>query len=505
MNYIIGIDAGTSNVKAVLFNTEGKEVYIESRKNEPIYIGHTHVEQNMNILWEKVAECIKGVVNKGPASPEEILGIGVTAQGEGIWLIDENGEPVQDTILWCDGRAADEVEAVMKSKEKLGEQIFKTTGTPPLTGTQLMLLKWMKNNRKEVLDNASTMFFCKDWVRYKLTGTINGDFSDTGTSLMDAEKGTVAEDLMSSLGLGEYVRLVAPPVSSDTIVGSVQDSVAEQLGLAPNTPVVAGAIDVIASAVGIGAVQDKDICVVLGTTCANEIFSKKENCVFGEPGTRYERHAVDGLFVNLLATMNGTPNLDWVQNEIALTKNFDEIDAIIDSVPAGSHGVIYHPYVGQAGERAPFYHPYAKANFFGIGANTKRADLIRAVYEGLTLSIKDCLQSADKKSKIFAAGGGTKSKIWMQMISDITGMEVIASDGNEFGAKGAAMMLGIAIGEYKDWEEAARRNCKAKCTYYPNSERTVIYEEVYKLYVKIREQMDALWYEREELMHKLEQ
>lgn len=141
MKYIIGIDAGTSNVKAVLFDTDGKEVCTQSRKNEPIYIGHTHVEQNMNILWDKVAECIKGVAMECPGGSENILGIGVTAQGEGIWLIDENGEPVQDAILWCDGRAADEVDEVIKSEEKLGEKIFTTTGTPPLTGTQLMLLK----------------------------------------------------------------------------------------------------------------------------------------------------------------------------------------------------------------------------------------------------------------------------------------------------------------------------------------------------------------------------
>lgn len=503
MQYIIGIDAGTSNVKAVLFDTEGKEIYTASKKNEPIYIGHTHVEQNMNILWQKVAECIKSVVAHGGAKPEEILGIGVTGQGEGIWLIDENGEPVQDAILWCDGRAAGEVEEVTNSEERLGEKIFKTTGTPPLTGTQLMLLKWMKDNRKETLDKASFMFFCKDWIRYKLTGTLYGDYSDTGTSLMDAAEGTVAESLMEELGLGDYVKLVVPPVSSDTIVGTVLDEVAEELGLLKDVPVVAGAIDVVASAVGIGAVSDNDICVVLGTTCANEIITKKENCVFGEEGTRYERHAAEGLFINLLATMNGTPNLDWVQNEVALTRDFDEIDAIIDSVPAGSHGVIYHPYVGQAGERAPFYNPYAKANFFGISASTKRADLIRAVYEGLTLSIKDCLQYADKNGKIFAAGGGTKSKIWTQMISDITGMEVIVSDGNEFGAKGAAMMLGVGVGYYASWEDAVKKTCKIKCSYYPDKKRTAIYEEIYKLYVKIRVQMEELWHEREHLMGML--
>jgi xylulokinase len=170
MKYIIGIDAGTSNVKAVLFDTEGTEILVEAIENEPIYIGATDIEQNMTVLWDKVALCIKMLMENGPAKAEDILAIGVTGQGEGIWLIDDNGVPVQDAILWCDGRAVDEVEKVTVDDPELGRMIHKVTGTPALTGTQLMLLRWMKQNRKDVLDKASTMFFCKDWVRYKLTG-----------------------------------------------------------------------------------------------------------------------------------------------------------------------------------------------------------------------------------------------------------------------------------------------------------------------------------------------
>lgn len=500
MKYIIGIDAGTSNVKAVLFDVDGNEILVEALENEPIYIGDTDVEQNMNILWEKVALCIKMIMENGPAKADDILGIGVTGQGEGIWLMDENGEPVQDAILWCDGRAADEVAKVTEDDPRLGEMIFKTTGTPPLTGTQLMLLKWMKNNRKEVLDRARTMFFCKDWVRYKLTGAINGDMSDTGTSLMDAEKGEVAVDLLKALDLGEYADLIAPVVISNKIVGNVIDRVAKDLGLNPGTPVVAGAIDVVAAAVGIGAVEDKDICVILGTTCANEIFMKKEDCEFGKEGTRLEKHAVGDLFVNLMPTMNGTPNIDWVLNEIALTKDFSKVDIMIKDVPAGSGGVIYHPYISAAGERAPFYHPHAKANFFGISANTKRADLVHAVYEGITLSIKDCLQGADRNSKIFIAGGGAKSSIWAQMISDVTGMEVVVSAGNEFGAKGVAMMVGLAVGEYESYTDAARRTCKSERIYRPRPDQNAIYEDIYTLYKGIRIACESLWTARADVM-----
>ncbi|MEG0377275.1 MAG: FGGY-family carbohydrate kinase, partial [Eubacterium sp.] len=367
-------------------------------------------------------------------------------------------------------------------------------------GTQLMLLRWMKNNRKEVLDRASTLFFCKDWVRYKLTGIINGDMSDSGTSLMDAEKGEVAAELLETLGLGDYTSMIAPIVRSNTIVGNVTADVAKSLGLSENTPVVAGAIDVVAAAVGIGAVEDKDICVILGTTCANEIFKRKEECNFGEEGTRYEKHAVGDLFVNLMPTMNGTPNIDWVLNEIALTKDFDKVDVMIKDVPAGSGGVIYHPYISAAGERAPFYHPNAKANFFGISANTKRADLVHAVYEGITLSIKDCLQGADKSSKIFIAGGGAKSSIWAQMISDVTGMEVVVSAGNEFGAKGVAMMLGVAVGEYESYADAARKTCKSERVYRPRFDQNAIYEEIYTLYKGIRIACESLWTARADVM-----
>ena len=443
MNYIIGIDAGTSFVKAVLFDVAGNELMTQSQVNEPMYIGDVEVEQDMNILWEKVALCIKKIMQQGPASKADILGIGVTGQGEGCWLMDRSGNPVQNAILWCDGRAAEEVADVTVDHPELGRMIYETTGTPPLTGTQLMLLKWMHRHRRDVLDKASTMFFCKDWVRYKLTGKINGDLTDAGTSLLDSQKGTVALDMLKKLGLEKYGAYIPEIVTPNTIVGEVQNDVAAELGLREGTPVIAGTIDVVADAVALGAVKENDICVVLGTTCANEIIKRKDQCQFGKPGTRFEKHAVGDLFMNLMPTMNGTPNIDWVINEIGLQQDFSAIDKMIAAVPAGSGGVIYHPYISAAGERAPFYHPYAKASFFGISTHTTRADLIRAVYEGITFSIKDCLQDANKDGKIYVAGGGAKSAVWVQMIADITGMEVVVSDGNEFGAKGAAMIWGL--------------------------------------------------------------
>ena len=148
MKYILGIDVGTSNVKAVLFDMYGKEASVASRESKTISAGRNEVEQDMNAVWEKVKYCVKTVVESGVADKEEIVGIGVTGQGEGCWLIDKDGNLVQNAILWCDGRATKVVKKYTEEYPEIGKLYHKTTGCPPLLGNQMILLKWMKENRK---------------------------------------------------------------------------------------------------------------------------------------------------------------------------------------------------------------------------------------------------------------------------------------------------------------------------------------------------------------------
>lgn len=505
MNYIIGIDAGTTNVKAVLFDAKGQEILVETQENEPIYIRDSMVEMDMEILWEKTAECIRKVMANGPAAPEEIQGIGITGQGEGCWLIDAEGNPVQNSILWCDARANREVEFMTKERPELGKLMYETTGTPPIAGGQLMCLLWMKNNRKEVLDKADTVFFCKDWIRYKLTGNINGELTDACTTMIDVKSETVAEDLLKAVGLEDYISYVKEPKTSDSIVGGVKGDVAAQLGLKEGTPVIAGAVDVAATAVGTGVIHKNEVCVVLGTTCANQIIYEKENCNFGAEGTRFEKHPIADQYILLQPTMNGTPNIDWMLEHIAGTKDFNVIDKMVEAVSVGCGGVIYHPYISVAGERAPFLHPYARANFFGLSQPATKQTLVRAVYEGITMSIKDCLSGIGRGNRIFLAGGGAKSSVWAQMIADTTGCAVYIADGVEMGAKGIAMIAGVATGMYQDFEEAVEKACRYKHIYEPNLNNTEKYDLLYELYKEIRIAMSPLWYKRHEITKKLKE
>lgn len=503
MKYVLGVDAGTSNVKAVIFDEAGNEVCVRSRESHTISGEGNTVEQDMDEVWENVKLCLKGVMDSGAAAKEDIIGIGVTGQGEGCWLIDKEGKPVQRAILWCDGRAVDEVERVTKEHPEIGEYYYKTTGCQPLLGNQMMLLRWMKQNRKEVLDRADKLLFCKDWIRYKLIGEIGADLTDSITSLVDVQTEKISDELLRKMGVDEYQDYIPDPRRSDEVAGVIRAELAEEVGLLAGTPVIYGALDTSATAVGLGAIHEKEACVILGTTCAGEIVMKKEDCNFGASNTRYERHPLGQLYVELQPTLNGTPNIDWMLEHIAGTKDFNEIDRIIESVPVGCGGVVYLPYISVAGERSPFFHPYARAEFFGISQETTRDCLIRAVYEGISLSIRDCLYNVDRSGTIFLAGGGAKSPVWAQMIADVMGMKVMIPSGKELGAKGVAMMVGVSQGLYRDYDEAIGKACTFSQTYEPNKARAEKYALLYELYRNLRLSNTELWNYRHQMNKKL--
>lgn len=496
MKYIIGIDVGTSNVKAVVFDEAGQEIESAKRESNIIRTGNNLVEQDMDELWDTVRSCIRDISKQSKTIMDHVVGIGITGQGEGFWLVDQEGKPVQNAILWCDARAVDVVTELVETRKELGREYHETTGTPPLLGNQMILLKWMKEHRPEVLDRGRHLMFCKDWIRYKLTGKIKGETTDSFTSLMEIKEGKIARRLMEKLGIEKYAGYIPPQMESDEVAGYIEEIVAKDLGIPQGIPVIAGALDISATAVGVGAIREKDVCVILGTTCASSVVMQKEKCRPGEEHSRYEKHPVRDLYVELQPTLNGTPNIDWMRDHIAQTRDFAEIDRIIEKVPVGCGGVIYHPYISLAGERAPFYHPYARASFFGIRQDTKREDLIRAVYEGISLSIRDCLQSVKEKRIIFLAGGGAKSEVWAQMISDVMGMKVMVPGGKELGAKGVALMAGVRLGMYESYEQAAEKACDFKRIYEPQAINTKKYDLIYELYKRIRESNQELWNHR---------
>ncbi len=501
--YLMGIDVGTSNVKAVLFDDTGHETTYASRENITYTSAANGAEQDMEEVYQHVKSCVVQLVKEYPDECRELAGIGVTGQGEGFWAIDRDGKPLQRALLWRDGRAVDEVEKITKKNPEIGRLYHTMTGTPPLTGNQLILTSWMKNNRPEVLDRVWKVFFCKDWIRYRMTGEICADLTDSMTCLLDTDTYEKAYPLYEAMGLGEYGDIFPDPIPSDQVAGRISKTFAQETGLREGIPVIAGALDTSATMIGLGAVRAGSAAVILGTTCACETVFNKEDCRFGHGFSRYEKHPAGDLFVDLQPTNNGTTNIDWMLDCISTTRNFNEIDSIVESAKVGSSGVIYLPYIGLAGERAPFYHPYARAEFFGMSQVTTRADMVRAVYEGISLSIKDCFEEIGRIENVYLAGGGARSPVWSQMIADVLGSKVSVPSGDEQGAKGAALMAGISQGIYAGYEEAVAAACSFRHTYEPRTEMMERYDLLYTLFKKLRMNNDEVWNMRHNINKEL--
>ncbi|NLM04870.1 MAG: carbohydrate kinase, partial [Clostridiales bacterium] len=214
---------------------------------------------------------------------------------------------------------------------------------------------------------------------------------------------------------------------------------------------------------------------------------------------------IDDLYVNLQPTMSGTPNIDWVVDNISDTRVYKEIDEKIKDLDAAPSGVIYHPYLSTAGERSPFYNANARSSFFGMNTHTTRYDLVKAVYEGIAFSIKDCLDAtgAGDEGVIYLAGGGAESKVWAQIISDCTGRKVAITNSNEIAAKGVAIMLGVTLGVYESYEDAVAKTCRATATYEPDAKKKEEYNKLFEIYKELRLVYDPLWNKRRAVLKEI--
>jgi xylulokinase len=501
MKKLIGIDVGTTNVKAVLFDLEGNEVKTAYRKNEPLYLGQSRVEQDMNLLWDKVLDCLQELV--ADQNKSDIAGIGLSGQGEGGWLVDENYEPVSNAYLWNDGRAKRLVDNLIENEPELYEELHKHTGMEVVSGTALVTLLWAKENRKEELDQAHKLFFAKDWIPYKLTGEVGLEYTDAGTSLLNIETLEFEGALFDKVGLSDYKHLMSDIHKPYEVAGTITSEVAEKTGLPGDVPVSYGALDVIATTLGTGSIHNGDITTILGTTVATNIVTDQLKA--GKENTRFEKHILDDLYIQLTPTMSGTTNIDWMYENLAETLSYAEVDNEILNRPPVPTGIIYHPYLNTSGERSPFYDSNARSSFFGVNNESTKMDLIKSVYEGIAFSIRDCLEFSEttEDSVIYLAGGGAASTPWKQIIADVTNVPVIESAGTEFAAKGAVMGMAVELGLFKDIRDAALAMCHSKQTFHPNEENAKVYDKFYDLYYDMRTEFTSLWKKRADILEEM--
>ncbi len=508
--YLLGIDVGTSVVKSVVFDRAGNEIAVSRRMSNIIkpYSGWSEV--SMEALWQDVAHTIKEVTASKALRNGEIVGIGVSGVAAGSWLLDAKGKPIRNAILWNDGRAADIIGEWQSSG--VIDELFRISGNIVFPGYTVAVLRWLQENEPETLKNAHRTIFCKDWIRYRLTGKVASEHSDVGYTPYDIRKSVYSEEIFELCGI-ESLRHIFPEVMQPgDVAGELLSDVAGEVGLPAGIPVVAGMVDVVATTLGAGAYKPGQACSIMGTSNLNNFVLEQPS--FEPFGVGVQTRTAGKVSVRSMANTSGTINLDWFLNQFCTCEKETETAAgrniyqwaeqVAAEVPLGSGGVIYHPYLNTAGVIAPFLNPTARAQFFGISMEHTRAHLLRAVYEGAALAMLDC--SAQMPSEIqqwYISGGGKRSAFWCQMFSDCIGHTILVPSGEELGARGVAILAGIACGVYWDLDDAMGQVIRIERQHEPNPEATEKYQQIYNLYKKIYGHVMDDWWERHRLLSKL--
>ncbi len=498
---IIGIDAGTSVVKAVAFDYLGNEVCSHETPMELLSRHRLWAEQDMNVLWETVKTCVAKVSQKLKELKREPAGIGITSTGDGTWLMDKDGNPVREGILWCDGRSGEIVERFHAGK--VAEQAFAICGTSVFTGSQAAQLTWLRENEPESLNRANVIFHAKDWLFFKMTGVISSDETDESLTMLRMTSRQYDPELFRIFGIEDMFSKFPPVKPSQENAAPILPSVAGELGIPKDTPVGSGPMDVAACALGSGVIEHGQASTILGTAGIHQV-------VMAEPLLEPKMvgmtlcHGVKGRWLRMIAAMTATPNLDWFLKELGQTFStsaqqngqdiYSHLDEIVNSVPVGSQGVIFHPYLFPGGERGPFVKPTARASFTGLNLNHTTRHLLRSVYEGVALATLDCYRHMPiEPATVFLSGGGANSPAWCQIMADCLGKPISVPEGSQFGSKGAALNLAVAVGIYQNAQDAVAKAVRMDRFYEPQATNTKLYHQLYDVYTRTTESQMDIW------------
>ena len=420
----VGIDVGTSTVKAAAFDGSGRELAVAAR---PVGLSmHAgFVEQDMDEVYGAVV-AVLDELTAGVDGPFELAGL--TGQGDGVWLVDGDGRPVRAAASWMDGRAHELLDQWLA--DGTFETVFRRTGSAMFPGCPGPLLAWLAAHEPAALDAAATALYCKDMVFQRLTGArATTDVSDASMPFLDPRTRSYDNGVVELLGLTRRRGLLAPvadPVATAETRGE---------GLPAGTRIANGPYDLPACALGAGVTEPGDGLLIVGT-CLASLVATTELDLSGEPAGLYISLDRPGHWLRAMPAMVGTAALDWVLATTGV--RHDEVDALLAATPAGANGVRVLPYFAPSGERAPFVEPRLRAELTGVSLESTPADLIRATCEGIGYAARHCLEAAGLTGSLAVCGGGTRSPAWMRLLADVLGRPLRVVEG-EVGARGAVL------------------------------------------------------------------
>lgn len=478
MSYLLGIDISTTGAKAVVVDEDGAVI---ASHNTPHPISTPQPlwsEQSPQDWWQGAAASIRAVLER--VNADDIYGIGLTGQMHSLVCLDAHNNVLRPAILWNDQRTQAQCDAITA---KIGaERLVQITGNRALTGFTAPKILWIREHEPQVYAKISHVLVAKDYIRFRLTGEYATDANEAcGMLLMDAGARQWSQEVLNALEIPET--WLPRVYEGSELTGTVTAEAAELTGLRVGTPVVAGGGDQAAQAVGVGAVAAGVIALTVGTS--GVVFAPLGAYNYEAEGRLHALcHSVPNLWHFMGVTLSAAGSLQWYRDTLAAGGPFDTLTAEAESVPVGSDGLYFLPYL--SGERTPYPDPLARGAFIGLTTRHTRGHLTRAVLEGVAYSLRDVFgliqQSEAGKhiTQVRVSGGGAKSPLWRQIFADILGVPLVTVTETEGAAYGAALLVGLSAGLWTNADELAKVVSLGEETH--PSENVARYAEKYALY-----------------------
>ncbi len=491
MKYLLGTDIGGTMTKAVIYDINGHEISSHSRATPVNIYNDVYIERDMTEMWRITADCIRKAIEKAGCDPSDIISIGCTGHGKGLYLWGKDDKPAYSGIASTDRRAADTVKAW--TEDGTAKRASDISLQTVIECQPAALLSWLKKHERKVYDNIKWVFEAKDYIRLMLTNEAYAEITDySGTSLMNLKNQSFDKELFMLFGIEEMYEKMPPLKFSSDLCGKVTKEAALITGLKEGTHVCGGMFDIDACGVAMNITDPDTLGVITGTWSINEYAS--EEYVPYDTSTKNSLFCIPGYYLIEESSPTSAGNLDWYLNNCMNhggkegKEIYKKADAMVASVNPETSGVIFYPFLYGTNIKG-----LENACFIGLNSGHTGANMIRAVYEGVVFShkmhIDKLLTYRNRPEKLRIAGGSTNSDVWMQMFADIMGTKCEVIDEKELGTLGACMAAGIQAGLFEDYEDASSKMVKIRKTFYPDPTLYDMYDRKYKRYMNVADSL----------------
>lgn len=491
---LLGIDLGTSSVKAALVRPDGEILYTEAEKYDIEFPEAGFEEESPELWWEKTVQALRRLTEKA-GGEYQIAGVGFSGQMHGLVALDQKNTPLMPCIIWSDARSG---ELIREFERKIDmDRYYEQTANLPSTGFMLFSLLWLKEERPELFRRIHTVLFPKDYIRMRLTGQTGTDLTDaSGSGMLDVSGQSLSHknwntELCAQLGIP--LTILPDLHDSCAAAGTVSEEASRLTGLPAGIPVVYGSGDSMAQLLGVGAVDPGDLVSNIGTGSQITCLVDSRNRSRVKELNRFV-HSVQGLDILSGASLNGGIVMKWINNKVFEIESFNRLVEIAAGVEPGANGVGFVPYL--SGERCPFRSDTAAGTLYGLRLAYGKEHICRAALEGMIYALRDNLTYIEQcagvsPTYITASGGGAKNPFLLQLQADIFRKKVRVAVCEEQACLGAALYAGVGCGLYGSLREAAKRVTRyADRQYEPNAANAAVYDRMFRKYLGVR---DALW------------